>query len=916
MVGRRPGVIGRDTELAAGDGFLDALAAGPAMLVLEGEPGIGKTTVWSELCGRARDRGHVVLSSQPVQSETELPFAGLLDLLGDYLDDIAELPGPQRRALEIALARSDPEPGESVGSLAASAGFLSVLGRLSGTGPVVVAIDDLQWLDVPTFRVFSFAARRLGSQRIGVLGPVRIPSALDATVPSVDIGADHQRIRLRPLSMASLYHLIDQRLGVSLPRYALARIEAASGGNAIVALEMARVIRSDGGQLHGEGPVPETVATLVSGRVERLPRQTREALLQCSALSRPTTHLVDPAILEPAIQAGLVDVGDDSRIRFAHPLFASAVYSRATPMQRAAVHRWLSERVIDPDEQTLHAALASTDRDGGLAARLHDAAERARGRGAPEFAAELEERAIARTPDQDRGLGLERRLRAAEHHERAGDIGRATAFAEEVLADATDPALRARAHALVAQIAFGQSFPTAIDLLEGAIRQPGAEPASVAQLEIHVGFARMAMVDLAGALPHARRAERLAEAAGDIPLFAEAISFRAYLELIKDDHLDDGAIRRSLELEDVGRESPIQLRPRLNKATIDLLFGRLDSARGSLLELRRAVLESGEEHELPYLANLLAFEALLRGDWVLADEYIAEALRTAIVVRSETLQGFAIAVRSLAAAYAGEIEGARADAQRATAIFDRVNWGIGRFYVAKAMSVIAMSLDRPADVERDLGPLEATLGRSVAFAGPAYFYGDLIEAMVAGGRSAAAARLTDGLVTAARAVDSPMALAVGLRGSAWLASSRGRHAEALEAIAGAETVCRTMPIPSELGRTLLARGQMLRRMRRKHAAEETLTAAREIFSEFGMPLWVARTHAELARIGLRRASRSELTETERRIAELAASGLTNREIAAKAFVSPRTVEDVMARVYGKLGIRSRAELGARMADRS
>ena len=193
----------------------------------------------------------------------------------------------------------------------------------------------------------------------------------------------------------------------------------------------------------------------------------------------------------------------------------------------------------------------------------------------------------------------------AEHHERAGNIVRATALAEEVLSATRDPAVRARAHGLVAQIAFGESFPTAIDLLEDAIRQPGAEPGSVAQLEAYLGFALLAMTDFTGALPHARRAEQLASAAEDQPALGDALALRAYIELVKDDRLDRDALRRALELEDPGRETPIQLRPLQFAATIDLLFGRIDEAQAALLALRTTILESGEEHELPYVSNLL-----------------------------------------------------------------------------------------------------------------------------------------------------------------------------------------------------------------------------------------------------------------------------------------------------------------------
>ena len=231
------------------------------------------------------------------------------------------------------------------------------------------------------------------------------------------------------------------------------------------------------------------------------------------------------------------------------------------------------------------------------------------------------------------------------------------------------------------------------------------------------------------------------------------------------------------------------------------------------------------------------------------------------------------------------------------------------------MSFLALSLDRPAEIEHVLGPFAAGLGTTVGFSVPAFFYGDLIDARLMTGDRKGAARLIEGLVEAGRRVDSPLALVIGLRGKALLESARGRHVAALAAVAEAERVSATMAIPSEHGRTMLAKGVILRRTRRKQAASEALAAARAIFDQAGMRLWVGKADSELARVGLRRAGRSELTETERRIAELAATGLTNREVAAEAFVSPRTVEDVLSRVYSKLDIRSRAELGAWMAAR-
>jgi DNA-binding CsgD family transcriptional regulator len=910
---RRSEIIGRAAELLTGDRFLDALAVGPARLLLEGEPGIGKTTIWAEICARARTRGYTVLATRPVGSGTELPFAGLLDLLGDHLGLLTRLPDPQRRALEIALVRADPDPSESIGALATSAGFLSLLSLLSDGAAVLVAIDDLQWLDAPSSRVVGFGVRRLDALRVGLLGAVRVPSALDPTVPLVDLGVEADRLRLGPMSVASLYHLIDERLGVSLPRHDLLRIDAASGGNAIVALEIARAWVRDPETRHDVLPIPDTLSGLVSRRVGSLPEMSRRAMLISAALARPTTDLVGARNLQAAEDAGFLNIDANGRVRFAHPLFATAVYASASAKQRANVHDWLSQRVPDPDERTLHAALASTRRDGELAARLHDAAERARIRGAPEVAADLEERAAARTPLDEPEAGLERTLRAAEHHERAGDVEQATSLAESVIAASASPALRARAKWLIAEIAFGQDFAAAAVLLEQAIREPGADRATLAVLELHLAFARMVMMDLAAALPHAWRAERLAAAGTDRALLAEAIGMRVYIEATKYDRLDTESLRQALDDEDPYRQSPIQNRPRLNAAVIDALHGRLGPARGALLDLRRSILESGEEHELPFVLTLLAFTELLGGDIELARRYVDEALHSATMVGSETLRGYAIGIRCMIASFAGDADAVQADTEMASTIFQRVGSGIGPWYVVKGRAFLALSGDRPDEVEAQLGPASAGAGSSFAYAAAAFFLEDLIEARLATGNLDTAATLISGILAGGRSVDSPMALVIGGRGRALLESARGRTDLALRFIDDAIREGARLAVPLERGRVLLAKGQILRRARRKQAAHEAITAARVLFQDAGTPRWVAKADAELARIGLRRGARLELTETERRIALLAASGLTNREIGSQAFVSPKTVEDVLSRVYGKLGIRSRAELGATMS---
>jgi DNA-binding NarL/FixJ family response regulator len=921
--GRHPiqRIVGREAELARGDQFLAAMADGPAILLLEGEPGIGKTTVWTELCERAAARGYTVLSARPVQSETELAFAGLIDLIGGIADRyLPTLPAPQRAALEIALLLVDA-PEKEARALAVSAGFLAIVTRMAAETPVLIAIDDLQWLDSPTSAVLRFAARRLRDVDAGIVASIRVPSAIDPSVSRPDLAVDADRVRIGRLPMGSLYHVIHDHLGLSLPRSALANIDTASAGNPFFALEMARAVAAGGAiegrtlGAHAASMIPETLLTLVAARLDSLPPATRDALLKASALARPTTQTVPAEELDPAVTAGVVAIDPDGCVRFAHPLLSNAVYGAASPARRAATHRALAAEVTDPDEGVLHAALASAGRDEAIAARLHESAERARRRGAPDHAAQLEERAADRTPSDLVGVALERRLRAAEHHERAGNIDRARAMATGILASAPAPRVRSRTLELLAEMAYGRSFPEAAALLEEAL-STADDAARRAHLELNVAFALIGMADMPGAIPHARRAEDLARAVGDPSLLAEALSVRVQAEALMTGRVDQVALRLALELEGSRPEMTVQTRPSLTAALIDLLCGRLDDARDVFLDLRTALLDSGEEHELPFVLNLAAFIEVWRGEIGAATDLVDEAHRTATVIGSETMRAHALAVRALIDAAAGNDDQAAARAGEAIAISQRVGWRVGTFYAAKALSFLALSRGDHASVQRVLRPVGASIGTAFGFGISSCVSGDLIEALIMAGDLDEASRLANGLEMAGAEIDAPWALVIGARGRALLESLRGNRDAALEAIETALAHGARLPIPYERALTLLAKGRILRRARQKRSARDELLAARDIFEGLGMRHWVARADEELSRIGLRRVSPGSLSETEQTVAELAASGLTNRQIAAQAFLSPKTVEDVLERVYGKLAIRSRAELGARMGPRA
>lgn len=341
--------MGRGPELEVVTGFLDGLVDGPATLVFEGEAGIGKTTLWTATLDQARRRGLRVLSCRAAATEVQLGLTGLADLLHGIEDGIvASLPIVQQRALAAALLADDGSGGEPDGR-ALAAGFLSVVATLAEDGPVIVAIDDLQWLDVSSYQVVAYAARRwagpvglVASQRVPGEGAVRDVATRDPERVS--------RLRVTPLTLAAVHELLVERTGRSLTRPPLVRLNSVAHGNPFYALELARTVGPTSG--HGEMSLPESLAELISARIGRLGPDAREVLVVASALPVATVDLVRTAtgraevvdLLGPAEEDGLITIAGGV-IDFAHPLLARGVYEGAPRWQRRALHRRLSELV-------------------------------------------------------------------------------------------------------------------------------------------------------------------------------------------------------------------------------------------------------------------------------------------------------------------------------------------------------------------------------------------------------------------------------------------------------------------------------------------------------------------------------------------------------------------------------------------
>ena len=447
--GRRPGrsivaevammaqdVIGRSQELDALDGFLSALAGGPSGCVLDGAPGVGKTTLWLAGVEAARRRGYRVLTTRPAEAEARFAFAGLGDLLDPELEELLEaLPPPQADALRVALLLERPDaaaPDERTVAVA----LLGSLRLLAAERPLVLAVDDLQWLDSGSALVLSFAWRRIRDEKVGLLAARRSGEP----VPAALVDERLVRLDVRPLSLGAVHRLLRSRIELSLPRPTLRRIYDVAAGNAFFALELGRALERVGAvPAPGEAlPVPDELQELVRDRIDALPADTRTALGAAAALAHPTRPLLAAAghgdtALDPAFAAHVLELDGDG-IRFTHPLLASAAYVDLDPESRRRLHASLAELVGDDEERARHRALATDRPDSDVAAELERAADHARRRGASSAAAELGERALHLTPESDHAAIHRRRITAALYSFDSGDPERAVMLLEEALA--------------------------------------------------------------------------------------------------------------------------------------------------------------------------------------------------------------------------------------------------------------------------------------------------------------------------------------------------------------------------------------------------------------------------------------------------------------------------------------------------
>jgi DNA-binding NarL/FixJ family response regulator/KaiC/GvpD/RAD55 family RecA-like ATPase len=928
-----PTIIGRDRELEEIGKLLEPRPSGSRVLLLEGEAGTGKTTLMQAALDEARARGYRVLTSTPARSEMQLSTSALRDLLDSAFAEVAhELPPPQRHALAAVLLREDPGQSPPQPDVIAVA-LLSALRALATLHTTVVAIDDVQWLDAASAATLSYVIRRLDQEPVTLLLARRIEDAPELPLELDRVASERLEVmRLTALSIGALGRILRERVGVSYPRTTLRRLHEVSRGNPFFAIELARALGDAAGPLRpGEPlPVPATLRELVQERIAALPPAVLDALTVASALLRPSLALIAAALgvdalplLERAIEQHIATV-DGENVRFAHPLFASAIYGRLSQSRRRQIHRQLAGLVVDIEERARHLALAADLPDAEIARVLEEGARAAFSRGGPAAAAELAGEARRLTPSEAPDAAWRRAFAEADYHFASGDTARASALLDELASRASTSAERARALSRQARVRhFERDIGSSVALLYEALAEANGDIGLRAEIEEGLAWGLLLIRrNLAGAVEHARAAARFAEDRGDRAALSEALAVQGLTEFVLGRDWRH-TMARALSLEEATLGLRALRHPSFAQGYCLTCSDDVDGARAIFQELMRRAADHGDESSPPSLLNHLTMVEFLAGDWPAAAAHAADGYARAVESGQQPTEASILGRRALIEARRGALAEARATALRSLAVavagaFDpsrpeqaMVRGGEAAIW---ALGSVELWLGRPKEAHRWLGPLcDALLAAGIEEPGELRGLPDDVEALIALGLVEEAEGRIDRLEAWAGRVARPSVSGAAGRCRGLLLAARGEEAAALAALERAASSEERSPLPFERARTLLALGAQQRRLRQRTAARETLRRAEAIYEQIGSAIGLQKTRAELSRIGGRRAFGDALTPTERQIAQLVAEGKKNREVAAALVVTERTVEAALTLIYRKLDVRSRTELARKLA---
>ena len=920
------GGIVRSAEWRRVREFAEGVRASPAALAVQGEAGAGKSTLWRAGVGVAAEAGHRLLRSEPSAGEADLSFAGLSDLLAGVLPVVAAgIPGPPREALEIALllrpAGEQPPTARAVGLA-----VLAALRACVAEGPVLVAVDDVQWLDEASLDALAFALRRVTAGPLSLLvaargeapadpltagGPAPSPRwrELLAALPSAVV------IDLAPLDLWQIHKLLPAAVTVAQARL----VAAQSRGNPFWAMEIAACLGSAGA---GVPPLARALAERLS---RSLSAAAAEALAVVAAAGRIGVgealavlgHLEDPAAaLDAAILAGVVAEAED-RITAAHPLIGAAAVESLPPGRRGQLYQRLAAASAGPERYAHFAAMAAgPGPDPAVADALDAAAAAAHARAANAAAGQFAAQALLFTPASDGGALVRRRIRAGELLRLAGDMERSLAHLEVLDISRLATADLERALPLMldaAETVHGAAAATT--LVVGAIAAAGDDPRRRA-------LALALASDVVYGIPGGKRAAaveaiRCAEEAGEV---AAPALHRALINLV----VAKVTAAEGLDQELLGRAARLEAGlPGLRLYdTADLHLGLwsryvedFDTARTVLQRCIARARDAEDDFTLfTFLSYLAATEEV-------AGDYRAAA---AAVQASDALAAWHdwppnpwhLEPRCELLIAAGDLDGALriADEQLPDSEGTPV---ASRYMGARVRGRVNAWRGDPAAAARHY-ELAAHYADRADWADPGVrdrLDAALAEAYVALGRTGDAMRISAWLREVGDRLGRPALTGNADRIDAFVHAQAGDLDAAAESARAAIAAHEQALLPVELASSLLALGRIERRRKARRQSRDALDRARKLAAEIGHKPLLAEIERELPRVAAAR-SGTEMTATERRVADLIAGGATNRDAAAALFVSVRTVETHVASIYRKLGVRTRAELARKLSGAS
>jgi DNA-binding CsgD family transcriptional regulator len=911
-----PPLVGRDPELVAIDRFLVSVREGYQAVVFRGGAGYGKSVLLEETVARALAAGFRALTARPAETEAELPFGVLAELLESVEVSELALPDPQARALDVALRRVDPDEARPVDPLGLNLAVAAALRRLSGEQPLLIALDDLQWCDPPSLRTLEFVHRRVEPEQIGLAAGLRSGDGPEIQVP----GANGRvaEVEIGPLDEPAFEAVV--RRSARLPRPVLRRLYAACDGNPLFGKEVATLLAERGlpGDPAAPIPVPPSAADAIGLRIAKLSLRTRDVLLGAAALPLPTVDVllaayegknVEDALAEAA-SAGIMAI-DRDRVRFTHPLVPAAVYQAAAPTRRRAAHRALARVLERPEERSPQLALAATRPSSAVAAELESAAATAKARGALDSAGRLLEQAATATPARDAVARRRRGLEASRCHFAAGDTDRARILLDG-LVELSSPGEELAEVLLELALAGGsysrRGFGYAYAALENAQQSPA--------LAVRIRHCLMALHVCAGeaelSVEHAHAALAIAEALGDEGTLATAISGAAFADFFSGRAVDLDELERAVEIERrAGRSTSVdEDRPITTLAHVLRRVGEYDRSRELCLELLHEAVERGDERDRTSILALLSDVETDSGNLLVAQKYAAELVELGEQQDDRSNRMYGLLQGGSVLALLGEPDEAEALARAGQELaFSPVL----EPWLAWGDHVLGLAALERGDPATALEHFESS-GRRYDAAGwvdPAFRHAPVeIEALIALGRlDSAAARCAEyEPLYAPERHARRLPFIARYRGL--IASLRGEHEDAEAEFARSLELQERAPSPYYRARTLMALATARRRHRRRGDARRALEEAIVLFEHSGAVVWADRARTDIATLGLRRGLADELTPMEDRVARAAAGGMTNREAAASLFLSERTIEFHLRNVYRKLDLRSRSELAA------